>query len=226
MTVTMTLTPQYDYNATDHLLLNCVAVLKDPKLAVPVEDFDGRQWYTDAHYPNFQPSNFSRISTTATAFEQDPSVNRVPYMTGTRIMLSQFTTLSVAFYTVAASTNSSKAVRKEFVINVNEFQILNITFSPSPNSYAFVNGIEIVSMPTNLYIGGDNRIKLVGQNDPYSIYNDTALETLYRLNVGGHSIASTEDTGMYRVYEEFVVVYGFQTPKFDVNITYTTETPP
>uniref|UniRef100_M0ZLQ5 Kinase n=1 Tax=Solanum tuberosum TaxID=4113 RepID=M0ZLQ5_SOLTU len=175
MTVTMTLTPQYDYNATDHLLLNCVAVLKDPKLAVPVEDFDGRQ---------------------------------------------------CAFYTVAASTNSSKAVRKEFVINVNEFQILNITFSPSPNSYAFVNGIEIVSMPTNLYIGGDNRIKLVGQNDPYSIYNDTALETLYRLNVGGHSIASTEDTGMYRVYEEFVVVYGFQTPKFDVNITYTTETPP
>ncbi|XP_049346420.1 receptor-like protein kinase FERONIA [Solanum verrucosum] len=270
MTVTMTLTPQYDYNATDNLLLNCGRVLEGTKLAAPIEDIDGRQWYTDAHYPNFLPVNFSRISTTATAFEQDSSINRVPYMTGTRIMLSQFTyTFRVspgakflrlyfypadysgfdksesffsvtanhftllsnfsAFYTVAASTNSSKAVRKEFVINVNEFQILNITFSPSPNSYAFVNGIEIVSMPTNLYIGGDNRIKLVGQNDPYSIYNDTALETLYRLNVGGHSIASTEDTGMYRVWdsdEEFVVVYGFQTSEFDVNITYTTETPP
>ncbi|XP_049383044.1 receptor-like protein kinase FERONIA [Solanum stenotomum] len=351
MTVTMTLTPQYDYNATDNLLLNCGRVLEGTKLAAPIEDINGRQWYTDAHYPNFLPYNFSGISTTTTASEQDLSVNRVPYMTGTRIMLSQFTytfrvspgakflrlyfypadysgydksesffsvtanhftllsnfsafyTVSAstnsskavrkefvinvnetqilyitfspspnsyafvngieivsmptnlylggdnhiklvvsvtanqftllsnfsAFYTVSASNNSSKAVRKEFVINVNETQILYVTFSPSPNSYAFVNGIEIVSMPTNLYLGGDNHIKLVGQTDPYSINNNTALETLYRLNVGGHSVASTEDTGMYRVWdsdEEFVVVYGFQTPKFDVNITYTTETPP
>ncbi|XP_015063784.1 receptor-like protein kinase FERONIA [Solanum pennellii] len=270
MTVTMTLTPQYDYTARDYLLLNCGLALEGTKLADPIDDFDGRRWYTDAHYPNFLPINFSNISTIATASEQDASVNRIPYMS-TRIMKSQFTyTFRVspgakflrlyfypadysgfeksesffsvtanhftlfsnfsAFYTVAASSNSSKAVRKEFVINVNETQILYITFSPSPNSYAFVNGIEIVSMPTNLYISGDNHIKLVGQDDPYPIYNYTALETLYRLNVGGHSVASTEDTGMYRVWdsdEEFVVALGYHTPHFvDANINYTTGTPP
>ncbi|RVW39240.1 Receptor-like protein kinase FERONIA [Vitis vinifera] len=44
---------------------------------------------------------------------------------------------------------------REFCINVEENQLLNLTFSPSPSSsndsYAFVNGIEIVSMPHNLY---------------------------------------------------------------------------
>ncbi|WMV17315.1 hypothetical protein MTR67_010700 [Solanum verrucosum] len=130
-----------------------------------------------------------------------------------------------AFLTVSAS--SSKQVQKEYVINVDETQILKLTFSPSPNSYAFVNGIEILSMPTDLYIHGD--VKLSGHTNPYNINNSTALETLYRLNVGGNLVGSTEDTGMYRVWDSddaFVVGYGYQTPHFDdANITYTSETP-
>ncbi|KAM3252967.1 receptor-like protein kinase FERONIA [Capsicum annuum] len=142
-------------------------------------------------------------------------------------LLSNFS----AFFTDAgASTNSSKALRKEFVINVNETQILKITFSPSPNSYAFVNGIEIVSMPANLYIqGDDHEIKMVGrQNSFYYINNSTALKNLYRLNVGGNFVPSTEDTGMYRVWaadDDFVFGYGYETLHLDVNITYTSETP-
>ncbi|KAJ8567153.1 hypothetical protein K7X08_019361 [Anisodus acutangulus] len=130
---------------------------------------------------------------------------------------------------VAASTDSSKALRKEYVINVDETQILNITFSPSPNSYAFVNGIEIVSMPTDLYVREYHRIKLVGQNDFYYIDNNIALENVYRLNVGGNFVPSTGDTGMYREWaldDEFVVGLGFQTTYHDVNISYTYENQP
>ncbi|MCD7460583.1 hypothetical protein HAX54_043851 [Datura stramonium] len=143
------------------------------------------------------------------------------------VTANHFTLLSnfSAFLTVAAG----KKLRKEYVINVDETQILNITFSPSPNSYAFVNGIEIISMPTDLYIQGDGHdIKLVGQNYLYYINNSTALENLHRLNVGGNLVHSTEDTGMYREWAsdyQFVVGIGYQTPHLDVNITYPSKTP-
>ncbi|KAM3286411.1 hypothetical protein P3S67_025210 [Capsicum chacoense] len=147
------------------------------------------------------------------------------------VTANHFTLLSnfSAFLDVAASTSTSKVLRKEFVINVNESQILKITFSPSPNAHAFVNGIEVLSMPTNLYVRGDGYdIKLVGQNNLYYINNSTALETLYRLNVGGSLVPSTRDTGMYRVWagdDIFVVGYDHQTSYLDVDITYNSETP-
>lgn len=257
ITATISTTPPY--NATVYVLLNCGAP------SATIDETDGRRWDTDTHFQNFLPSNFSSISTTTTASEQDSSVNRVPYTTGARIMKSQFTyTFRVSpgtkflrlyfypadypgfnkaesFFSVTAnhltllsnfsafltSTALGKGIQKEYVINVDETQILKLTFSPAPNSYAFVNGIEILSMPTDLYIHGD--VKLTGYGNPFNIDNSTALETLYRLNVGGNLVASTEDTGMYRVWDsdaDFVVGYGYQTPHFDVNITYTPETPP
>ncbi|CAN4079481.1 unnamed protein product [Withania somnifera] len=246
ITATVPVTPP-QYNATVYFLLNCGAPSAD--------EFDDRRWDTDTHYPHFLPSNFSNISTPARASEQDTSVSRVPYMNarifkskftytfpvspGTKFLrlyfyaadypdfnksesffsvkANQFTLLSnfSAFLTVAASIDSSKALSKEYVVNVDETQILNITFSPSPNSYAFVNGIEIISMPTDLYIRGDSHpIKLVGQNNFYYINNSTALENLYRLNVGAIHIRT-------RVLRGF----GYQTPHFDINITYTDKTP-
>ncbi|WMV17312.1 hypothetical protein MTR67_010697 [Solanum verrucosum] len=159
---------------------------------------------------HFYPSSYLDITKSESFFSV--TANHI-------ILLSNFSAFD-------ATTNSSKAFRKEFVINVSGTQNLSVTFSPVPNSYAFVNGIEIVSVPTNLYIHGD--VKLAGHTNPYNINNSTALETLYRLNVGGNSVASTEDTGMYRVWDSddaFVVGYGYQTPNFDVNITYTSETP-
>ncbi|KAJ8546239.1 hypothetical protein K7X08_018822 [Anisodus acutangulus] len=261
--ITATISATSPYNTTVYFMLNCGAP------SATTDETDGRRWDTDTHYPNFLPRNSSTISKSFIASEQDPSVNRIPYTTGVRIIQSPFTyTFPVspgtkflrlyfyptdypgfsksesffsvtanhltllsnfsAFLTVSASNGSSKALQKEYVINVDETQILNITFSPSPNSYAFVNGIEILSMPTDLYIDGD--VILAGQtfNPDYYIYNNTVLETLYRLNVGGNLVASTEDTGMYRVWardEDFVVGFDFQTPHFDVNITYTSETP-
>jgi hypothetical protein len=76
---------------------------------------------------------------------------------------------------------------KEFVVHVNG-NSLQLTFAPSSNdsdSYAFVNGIEVVSIPHGLYIGGDDSpIPLVGHypNVVY-IYNDSAMKNMYRLNV-------------------------------------------
>ena len=92
----------------------------------------------------------------------------------------------------------SKSLVKEFCVNVLQNQTLNTTFTPSINtSYAFINGIEIVSMPTSLYYSqfGDKGARLVGHNSQFHIQNNSALEMIYRLNVGGHSISPINDSG-------------------------------
>ncbi|XP_076940196.1 receptor-like protein kinase FERONIA [Bidens hawaiensis] len=91
---------------------------------------------------------------------------------------------------------------KEFVVSVDENRELIITISPSnSNAYAFVNGIEIISMPSGLYYTPEGELGADVVNPlRYKFYidNTTALETVHRLNIGGSSISPIEDTGMFR----------------------------
>ncbi|KAB2075114.1 hypothetical protein ES319_A07G198900v1 [Gossypium barbadense] len=99
-------------------------------------------------------------------------------------------------------------VVKEFCVNVDEGQRLNLTFVPTPDitdSYAFVNGIEVVSMPINLCYTpeiNDDGVPFVGQaqGSLYTLGNNTALEKMYRINVGGSEISPGEDNGVFRGY--------------------------
>ncbi|GLU01724.1 hypothetical protein SLE2022_190130 [Rubroshorea leprosula] len=94
---------------------------------------------------------------------------------------------------------------KEFIVPVWDNEILNVTFIPSRNSYAFINGIEIVSMPSDLYLSRREIPLVISEVVGQSFFLDntsTSLETLYRLNVGGNFIDSVEDTGMYRTWSQ------------------------
>ncbi|XP_057492117.1 receptor-like protein kinase FERONIA [Actinidia eriantha] len=98
---------------------------------------------------------------------------------------------------------------KEFCANVEENQRLIISFTPSQCSstdevYAFVNGIEVISMPTGLYhtLEGEEGVHVVGKKHQFSIDKNIALEKAYRLNVGGSSILFLQDTGMFREWSE------------------------
>ncbi|KAI3726173.1 hypothetical protein L1987_65970 [Smallanthus sonchifolius] len=118
---------------------------------------------------------------------------------------------------------------KEFIIYVKDTQSVNVTFTPSPNSYAFINGIEIVSMPQNLYFNSKDP-KSVGMTNGPVVTNHMALENIYRLKMGGRSIPANEDTtGMYRSWEkDDSYIYGAAiglTPVYQKPIPYTTETP-
>jgi serine/threonine protein kinase len=99
---------------------------------------------------------------------------------------------------------------KEYAINVIGDK-LNISFTPSakaPKAYAFVNGIEIVSMP-DLYSCPIDGCPLVGQSTVITIDNSSALENVYRLNVGGNDISPSHDTGLYRSwYDDTPYIYG------------------
>ncbi|KAL7582525.1 receptor-like protein kinase FERONIA [Lactuca sativa] len=98
---------------------------------------------------------------------------------------------------------------KEFSVNVDS-GLLNITFTPSPNtpdSYAFVNGIEVVSHP-DIYSSNGNAM-IVGTSTGFNINNYTVLENVYRLNVGGQAISPSDDTGLFRPWGgDNAYVYG------------------
>ncbi|KAK4418822.1 Receptor-like protein kinase FERONIA [Sesamum alatum] len=93
-------------------------------------------------------------------------------------------------------------IMKEFSVNVPS-EVLNVTFTPSQNasnSYAFVNGIEVVSHP-DIYSTDGTEI-VVGQSTGFNIDNRTALENVYRLNVGGNDISPSGDTGLFRSWRD------------------------
>ncbi|KAL6961153.1 hypothetical protein U1Q18_038916, partial [Sarracenia purpurea var. burkii] len=117
-----------------------------------------------------------------------------------------YTLLSNFSVSLTADALGLQSLVKEFCVNVEENQPLIITFSPSRGGsldhevYAFVNGIEVVSMPTGLYHTREDELgaHVVGKKFRFSIDKSTALEMVQRLNVGGSFISSKEDTGMFR----------------------------
>ncbi|KAK9924874.1 hypothetical protein M0R45_033221 [Rubus argutus] len=104
----------------------------------------------------------------------------------------------------AAKFDDMETLIREFCVNIDsQQQSLNIIFSPTrdiPDSYAFINGIEIVSMPTNLYYTAaeSHGIQYLSNQVNFYIGNNTALESMYRINVGGSQVLPERDTGMYR----------------------------
>ncbi|KAJ0100562.1 hypothetical protein Patl1_21677 [Pistacia atlantica] len=123
------------------------------------------------------------------------------------VKAGSFTLLTNFSASLTANHSREDVVLKEYCVNVEEGQRLNITFTPSSDykqAYAFINGIEIVSMPTNLYYtGADNMpLKFLAQvsDTTYSIENSSALETVYRINIGGSPISPQYDTGLYRTW--------------------------
>ncbi|KAI3770994.1 hypothetical protein L6452_02143 [Arctium lappa] len=142
----------------------------------------------------FYPATYANLVVSNGVF----SVNVGPY------------TLLRNFSAAETATNLNfDFISKEYSVNV-EFGTLNVTFTPAPgtpNSYAFVNGIEIVSHPDIYASKGTST--MVGTSTASNIDNFTALENVYRLNVGGQIISPSGDTGLFRPWEgDTAYIYG------------------
>ncbi|KAG6483518.1 receptor-like protein kinase FERONIA [Zingiber officinale] len=121
---------------------------------------------------------------------------------------------------------------REYSVNTST-DGLNLTFTPSnshPHSFAFINGIEIVSIP-DIFTLGNPQLVTGGAPIPYTVDPDIAMETMYRLNVGGQSLSPIKDSGLYRVWTDdseyiFGAAFGVTYSKDpNVTITYTTSVP-
>ncbi|KAL2899755.1 Receptor-like protein kinase FERONIA [Bienertia sinuspersici] len=136
---------------------------------------------------HFYPSSYSNLNSSNAIFS---------VTAGSFTLLSNF-----------SATQTTEALNYEYLIKEYSVVVvgdsLSLTFSPSSNytdSFAFVNGIEVLSMP-DLYDNADGPT-LVGGGLSFPIDNSTALEGLYRLNVGGNFIPPTQDTGLYRSWSD------------------------
>ncbi|XP_030970939.1 receptor-like protein kinase FERONIA [Quercus lobata] len=118
------------------------------------------------------------------------------------VIAGSFTLLRYFTAFVHDDFSQEKTFFKEFCINVGKDKKLNLTFIPySTTFHAFINGIEIVSMPADLYYKPERKTDEGIPNlsgNPFYINNDMALEMVYRLNVGGYFIGQTDDTGLFR----------------------------
>ncbi|KAF5748918.1 putative Malectin/receptor-like protein kinase family protein [Tripterygium wilfordii] len=133
----------------------------------------------------------------------DPDFNR---STGFfSVQAGRFTLLNNFSAALNADSLGLQGFAREFCLFVEDERNLSITFTPSPDisdSYAFINGIEVVSMPDYLYYSAENGtgFKFLGLENPYRIKDDEALELMYRINVGGNDISPSDDTGLYRTW--------------------------
>ncbi|KAG2307511.1 hypothetical protein Bca52824_027259 [Brassica carinata] len=148
------------------------------------------------------------------------------------VTVNGFTLLKNFSAALTAKASNDAFIIKEFIVpDSGVHKMLNLTFTPSLNMLAFVNGIEIVSLPDRFYSKGgfDDKITYVGNTNDFEINNWTAIETVHRLNIGGQMIDGVNDTGMFRRWlaEEYLLnVNSGIAPKIpDVKIMYTEKTP-
>ncbi|KAL5229155.1 hypothetical protein ABZP36_017420 [Zizania latifolia] len=169
---------------------------------------------------HFYPANYSNRDAADARFSVSVDSAKVT-------LLSNFST-----YQTATALNFAYIIR-EFSVNVTA-PTLDVTFTPEkghPNAYAFVNGIEVVSSPDLFDLTTPNMVTGDGNNQPFPIDAGVALQTMYRLNVGGQAISPSKDTGGYRSWDDdspyvFGAAFGVSYPKDDnVTITYPNNIP-
>ncbi|VAI00598.1 unnamed protein product [Triticum turgidum subsp. durum] len=121
---------------------------------------------------------------------------------------------------ITAKALTQAYIVREFSLPPSTAGSLSLKFTPTAMnnaSYAFVNGIEIISMP-NFF--GDPAT-LVGLDDQSLDASAGNLQTMYRLSVGGSYIPPTNDSGLTREwFSDTPYVYGAGTGvTFEANDT-------
>lgn len=116
------------------------------------------------------------------------------------VISNGFTLLKDFNASLNADVEGVVTILKEYVINVGDDQRLDLSFIPSNNNYGFINGIEVLSMPDDLYYTPDPEFSLVGAtNTQYNVPTSAALETDYRIRVGVQDNSpNIPDIGMFR----------------------------
>lgn len=79
---------------------------------------------------------------------------------------------------------------KEYSLNLSSTNLV-LTFTPSANSFAFVNALEVVSQPDNLL---PEEARAIGSQGRHRNLQKQALETVMRVNMGNVAVPPQDDT--------------------------------
>ncbi|XP_019167595.1 PREDICTED: receptor-like protein kinase HERK 1 [Ipomoea nil] len=98
--------------------------------------------------------------------------------------------VSAQNHVLLANFSPQNVTAKEFSVNVASGDLV-ITFSPSDNSFAYVNALEVVSVPDTLIADTAASISPAGT---FNGLSGQALETVARVNMGGSPLTPDNDT--------------------------------
>uniref|UniRef100_A0A7N2R119 Protein kinase domain-containing protein n=1 Tax=Quercus lobata TaxID=97700 RepID=A0A7N2R119_QUELO len=159
---------------------------------------DGRTWIGDENSIFFPVEHLqNNASLTASVVQQSSSATRVPYTTA-RLSLSPFS------YIFSSVTAGQKLVRLYFYpATYGTFDRSKARFSVKAGPFTLLRNFNAALMADPDYDSGHDTIFRefcvnIEEEQPYRVVNGTALEMLYRINVGGSFISPARDTGMFR----------------------------
>ncbi|XP_066363091.1 receptor-like protein kinase ANXUR1 [Miscanthus floridulus] len=182
------------------------ADVQDPSLPSPVPYMSARVFTKEAVY-NFsigKDRHWLRLHFYPAAYHGVPA-EQFFFSVSTSTGITLLRNFSVY---ITAKALSQAYIIREFTLPPMTDGTLSLTFTPTAMnnaSYAFVNGIEIISMPD---IFADPAT-MVGLSDQTVDTAASSLQTMYRLNVGGSYIAPTNDSGLSRDwYDDTPYLYG------------------
>ncbi|XP_061993390.1 receptor-like protein kinase ANXUR1 [Rosa rugosa] len=133
------------------------------------------------------------------------------------VVANEFTLLNNFSAATTAEALTEAYVVKEFSLTPVTSGKLNITITPSQqpeNTIAFLNGIEVIPMPDIF-----KTTPLVGFVDQTIEVQNSSVQTMYRLNIGGNFIPPTEDSeggGNRTWHEDSGYLIGAPTTKFGI----------
>ncbi|KAG6417599.1 hypothetical protein SASPL_119783 [Salvia splendens] len=149
--------------ADDSPLFRTARIFNGPsKYTFPIRQ-SGRHWIRLHFYP-FSYQNYDMKTANFSVFSQ------------TTTLLSNFT--------------PKGAIVREYSVNVEKGDLV-IAFSPSNNSIAYVNAIEVASVPDNLIA---DAAQLYSSSGQFTGLSAQSLQTVTRLNMGGQFVSLVNDT--------------------------------
>ncbi|XP_059280772.1 receptor-like protein kinase ANXUR1 [Lycium ferocissimum] len=123
------------------------------------------------------------------------------------VTVGEFTLLNNFSASIIAQALTQAYIIREFTLVPLQTSTLNITFSPSSvykDAFAFINGIEIVSMPEIFQAA-----PMVGFTDQTTDTQASSMQTMFRLNIGGQYIPAGNDSGLGRIwYDDAPYLFG------------------
>ncbi|KAI4297076.1 hypothetical protein L6164_036984 [Bauhinia variegata] len=96
-----------------------------------------------------------------------------------------------------SGSNSTSFLIKEYILAIDTGTLV-IEFIPTRGSFGFINAVEIVPVVDEIFSGSVSKVGGSGANVNL---NGRGMEMMYRLNVGGPEIKSSEDKDLWRTWK-------------------------
>ncbi|GMJ02118.1 ANXUR2 [Hibiscus trionum] len=131
--------------------------------------------------------------------------NLDPFSSYFSVVANGVTLLNNFSAAITAKAFTQAYILREFSLMPVGSGDLNVTIAPSKQSYAFINGIEVIPMPDIFH----QPAAFVGYGDETLDLHSSTLQTMFRLNVGGQYIAPNNDSGLTRAwYDDMPYLFG------------------